>query len=56
MCEEDMKIMGIKDWYRAAGDDGEEWRGLYWKPRFNPEWGVCKGRPVAETALPNPFR
>jgi len=34
--EEDMKIVGIRNWYRVDGDD-EEWRRLYWKRRSTPE-------------------
>lgn len=40
--EEDMKVMGIRNWYRVAGDK-EEWRGLCWKLRSTPECSAGGG-------------
>jgi hypothetical protein len=40
--EEDMKIMGMRNWYRVAGDKGER-RGLYWKRRSTPECSAGGG-------------
>jgi hypothetical protein len=40
--EEEMKIMGIRNWYRVAGDD-EEWRRLYCKRRSSPDCSAGGG-------------